>query len=75
MFYLPIRTYSQWDEDDVTMKYLPDGNVKWGSVKIESGNAGDQAVMRYGLWVEGEETWSMVVTADRKRGGRAAKWR
>ncbi|KAK1141950.1 hypothetical protein N8T08_008273 [Aspergillus melleus] len=34
MFYLPIRTYRQTDTEDVTVKYLPDGNVKYGLIDI-----------------------------------------
>ncbi|RAH85112.1 alkaline phosphatase family protein [Aspergillus japonicus CBS 114.51] len=35
MFYLPVRTYRQTDSDDVTIKYIPDGNTKYGLVDIE----------------------------------------
>ncbi|TGZ76404.1 Metallo-dependent phosphatase [Ascodesmis nigricans] len=68
MFYLPIRTYKQTDEEDVAVKYVPDGNVKWGSVTVETG-VKEQAVLKYRLWVDGEERWSVVVTQPRRRRG------
>ncbi|KAL7272985.1 hypothetical protein RUND412_004172 [Rhizina undulata] len=61
-FYLPIRTYRQEDNEDVTLKYIPDGNVKFGAVTIDTTNE-EQAVLKYRLFVDGEETWSWVLTA------------
>ncbi|OJZ82156.1 hypothetical protein ASPFODRAFT_210887 [Aspergillus luchuensis CBS 106.47] len=35
MFYLPIRTYRQDDDEDVAIKYIPDGNTKYGLIDID----------------------------------------
>lgn len=35
MFYLPIRTYRQDDNEDVAIKYIPDGNTKYGLIDID----------------------------------------
>ncbi|KAI9751401.1 MAG: hypothetical protein M1815_001167 [Lichina confinis] len=40
-FYFPKRTYSQDDDEDVPIKYLPDGNSKFGAVEISSPGDGD----------------------------------
>jgi hypothetical protein len=53
-----------------TTRYIPDGNVKWGAVTIDTTNE-EQAVLKYELYVEGEEVWSWVVTAP-ARGKKAA---
>ncbi|KAF8432840.1 PhoD-like phosphatase-domain-containing protein [Terfezia claveryi] len=64
-FYLPKRTYVQNDDEDVLIKYIPDGNSKFGAVEVDSTNvAGEQAVLKYRLFVEGKEVWDWVVTAD-----------
>ncbi|KAI5809044.1 PhoD-like phosphatase-domain-containing protein [Peziza echinospora] len=73
-FYLPKRTYVQNDDEDVLVKYIPDGNSKVGAVEVDSTNvAGEQAVLKYRLFVDGKEVWDWVVTADmsgrRVRGG------
>lgn len=44
------------------MKYVPDGNVKFGAVTIDTTNM-EQAVLRYRLFVDGEVKWSYVLTA------------
>lgn len=36
MFYLPIRTYRQTDDEDVSIKYAPDGNTKFGLIDIST---------------------------------------
>ncbi|KAI9707691.1 MAG: hypothetical protein M1836_000653 [Candelina mexicana] len=61
-FYLPIRTYQQRDTDDVCIKYIPDGNSKFGAVEITRPAASDQSVLKFRLFVEGEESWSYVLT-------------
>lgn len=35
MFYLPIRSYRQTDDQDIMIKYAPDGNVKFGMIDID----------------------------------------
>jgi alkaline phosphatase D len=43
-------------------RYIPDGNVKFGAVTIDTTNE-EQAVMKYQLFVDGKEEWSWVLTA------------
>lgn len=62
MFYLPVRTYWQEDEEDVCIKYLPDGNSKFGAVEITNPEASDQSVLKFRLFIDGKETWSYVIT-------------
>ncbi|KAH8150161.1 uncharacterized protein LAJ45_05847 [Morchella importuna] len=69
-FYLPIRTYRQEDNEDVTIKYQPDGNVKFGAITIDTTNV-EQAVLKYQLFVDGVEDWSWVLTAPAR--GKKAK--
>lgn len=62
MFYLPVRTYRQTDNEDVTLKYAPDGNSKFGLVDIaekvdEPGTLGRSSVLTYSLYVDGEVAW------------------
>lgn len=67
-FYIPKRTYVQKDDEDVLIKYIPDGNSKFGAVEVDSTNvAGEQAVLKYRLFVDGKEVWDWVVTADMSR--------
>ncbi|CCX06123.1 Similar to Alkaline phosphatase D; acc. no. P42251 [Pyronema omphalodes CBS 100304] len=61
-FYLPVRTYKQVDDEDVVIKYIPDGNHKFGAITIDTTNE-EQAVLKYRLFVDGEETWSWVLAA------------
>lgn len=72
MFYLPVRTYSQTDNEDVVIKYVPDGNSKFGMIDIagydenvESTIATGRAstskalssVLTYSLYVDGNVVW------------------
>lgn len=72
MFYLPIRSFRQTDAEDVTVKYIPDGNTKFGLVDIESENeivdtvtksgrpstiSVPSSVLTYSLFVDGEVVW------------------
>lgn len=65
MFYLPVRTFAQTDDEDVTVKYAPDGNSKFGLIDITdvSGDAASAAgsaqssVLTYSLYVDGEAVW------------------
>ncbi|KAJ5586135.1 hypothetical protein N7450_005922 [Penicillium hetheringtonii] len=68
MFYLPIRSYRQKDDEDVSVKYAPDGNSKFGLIAISEGVtdvdvAGvspipvRSSVLTYSLYVDGEVVW------------------
>lgn len=62
-FYLPTRSY--WEEpgeNEPSLKYVPDGNSKFGAIEIESMDDGEQGVLRYHLYVDGLESWQYVVT-------------
>ncbi|KAH7042619.1 PhoD-like phosphatase-domain-containing protein [Macrophomina phaseolina] len=70
MFYLPVRTYEdKEDEEDVCLKYIPDGNSKFGAVEITSPKTSEQSMLQYRLFVDGEEAWSYTVTTPPKVGG------
>ena len=68
MFYLPIRTYRQTDDEDVSVKYAPDGNSKFGVIDIaDNVDEADpsasapvpvrSSVLTYSLYVDGEVVW------------------
>ncbi|KAL9594536.1 MAG: hypothetical protein Q9219_006977 [cf. Caloplaca sp. 3 TL-2023] len=62
MFYLPFRTYEEREgEGEVCLKYVPDGNSKFGAVEVMSVK-GDQGFLRFRLFVDGEEVWNHVLT-------------
>ena len=62
MFYLPVRTYEEKEgEGEVCIKYVPDGNSKFGAVEVLS-SKGDQGAVRFRLFVDGEEVWDYVLT-------------
>lgn len=65
MFYLPFRTFRQIDEEDVSIKYLPDGNSKVGAIEIRNleGKSDQRSVLRYTLWVDGDVAWEYVLTS------------
>lgn len=69
MFYLPFRTYKETDDEDVCIKYLPDGNSKFGAVEITSPAHAEQSLLNYRLFVDGEEVWSHVLSTPPARGG------
>ncbi|KAK3679647.1 hypothetical protein LTR78_000022 [Recurvomyces mirabilis] len=74
MFYLPIRTYaeSSTSEDylsDVCIKYIPDGNSKFGAVSISNPRTSDQSVLHYRLFVDGLEKWSYTLTSPPETAG------
>lgn len=78
MFYLPIRTYSESSTSndyvsDVCIKYIPDGNSKFGAVSISNPPTSDQSLLHYRLFVDGVEAWSYTITSppDVGGGGRA----
>lgn len=60
MFYLPVRTYRQYDDEDVAIKYVPDGNSKFGLIDIDVDDGGSSpasSVLTYSLYVDGEVVW------------------
>jgi len=67
MFYLPFRTFKQVDDEDVAIKYLPDGNSKVGVVNIQNlrggGNNEQRSLLRYTLWVDGKAVWEYTLTS------------
>ena len=64
MFYLPIRTYWEVEgENDVCIKYLPDGNSKFGAVEISNLPGGEQSILKFRLFIDGLENWSYAITS------------
>ncbi|OAP64747.1 hypothetical protein AYL99_00719 [Fonsecaea erecta] len=68
MFYLPFRTFRQVDDQDVAIKYIPDGNSKIGVVEIrnlagDAGNTGQRSVLKYTLYVNGEVSWEYMLAS------------
>lgn len=66
MFYLPVRTYHQVDDEDVTVKYAPNGNSKFGLIDIAddvevldsiASVRARSSVLTYSLYVDGEAVW------------------
>ncbi|MCJ1393018.1 hypothetical protein MMC18_005890 [Xylographa bjoerkii] len=79
MFYLPVRTYAEDEADEpreVCIKYLPDGNSKFGIVEIEKVSGDEQSLVRFRLVVDGEEVWAYVVSSPPggKGRGKDAVW-
>jgi alkaline phosphatase D len=69
MFYLPKRTYGEVDEEDVCIKYIPDGNSKFGAIEITSPDTSEQSLLNYRLFVDGKETWSHIISTPSSRDG------
>jgi alkaline phosphatase D len=69
MFYLPFRTYKEADDEDVCIKYLPDGNSKFGAVEITNPPHGEQSFLNYRLFVDGREAWTHVLSTPPRRDG------
>ncbi|KAF2113796.1 PhoD-like phosphatase-domain-containing protein [Lophiotrema nucula] len=69
MFYLPFRTYSEIDDEDVCIKYLPDGNNKFGAVEITAPSTSEQSMLNYRLFIDGKEAWSHIISTPPKRDG------
>ena len=65
MFYLPFRTFRQIDEEDVAIKYLPDGNSKIGVIDITNleGVGQQRSLLKYSLWIDGEVAWEYTLTS------------
>ncbi|KAJ5104710.1 hypothetical protein NUU61_002057 [Penicillium alfredii] len=85
MFYLPVRSYRQTDDEDVTVKYAPDGNSKFGLIDIAD-DVEDldpaapapvplrSSVLTYSLYVDGAIVWKyrLSVPLERDAAGHAA---
>lgn len=71
MFYLPFRTYREIDEEDVCVKYLPDGNSKFGAVEITAPEHSEQSLLKYRLFIDGKEAWERVISTPPLREGSA----
>jgi len=63
MFYLPLRTYKQRGAEDEVIKYIPDGNFKFGAISMSTPAHSDQSILQYRLFVEGKEVWSHTLTS------------
>ena len=87
MFYLPYRTYREDAPETVTqgdyalgherekcLKYEPDGNSKFGAIEIEAPRGSGQSLLKYRLFVDGEEKWSHVLVAPERRRQGLGKW-
>lgn len=81
MFYLPFRTFKQIDEEDVAIKYLPDGNSKVGSVEITPlmGEVHKKkSMLKYSLYIDGTLKWEYTLTSPAADGDvlgkRGARW-
>jgi alkaline phosphatase D len=62
-FYVPHRTYTQIDHEDVMIRYLPDGQSKFGAIQIKNDEIGGQSLLTYRLFVGGEEKWRYLLTS------------
>lgn len=70
MFYLPFRTYREVaGEDEVCIKYLPDGNSKFAAVEISNLAGREQSLLKFRLFVDGKEVWDYVLTSPPAVGG------
>ncbi|OGE57507.1 hypothetical protein PENARI_c002G04964 [Penicillium arizonense] len=85
MFYLPVRTYRQTDYEDVLVKYVPEGNSKFGLINIaeevedlEPKSSAPvpvrNSVLTYSLYVDGAVVWKyrLFVPLDRDEAGLAS---
>jgi len=63
MFYIPYSSYQQTDLEDVCIKYIRDGNSKFGYVEIGQPTLSGQSLLTYRLFVDGEEAWSHVLVS------------
>ena len=65
MFYLPFRTFKQIDGEDVSIKYIPNGNSKFGVIDIKNleGKGEQRSLLKYSLWVDGKVEWEYTLTS------------
>jgi alkaline phosphatase D len=82
MFYLPFRSFRPIDEQDVAIKYVPDGNSKIGLVEITNleGGGEQKSLLKYTLYVDGKIAWEYTLTSpgpefnEYRGGGRDGLW-
>ncbi|PSS00778.1 alkaline phosphatase family protein [Coniella lustricola] len=60
-FYSPISTYKQTDDEDVEIKYIHNGNSKFGAITIEKVPDTDKSTLSYQLFVDGLEAWNTTI--------------
>ena len=51
------------DGADGDIRYLPDGNSKFGAIEITAPPSSDQSLLKYRLFVNGLESWSYILTS------------
>lgn len=64
MFYLPVPSFRQVDEQDVTIQYLPNGNSKVGVIDIrreQLPGGYSYSVLDYALFVDGRQAWNYTL--------------
>ncbi|KAI9740400.1 MAG: hypothetical protein M1834_004980 [Cirrosporium novae-zelandiae] len=54
---------------DECVKYIPDGNSKFGALELEGLEGAGMGMLRYRLFVDGIERWDYVVTSPGRKGG------
>ena len=85
MFYLPIRSYREvpgessgvgHGGEDVSLAYIPDGNIKFGAIEIKNEVGSRQSSLRYRTFIDGIEKWSHILTThdDTERTRDTAVW-
>lgn len=52
-----------WLTQSPTIRYLPDGNSKFGALSISTPPASEQSLLHYRLFIDGKEAWSYTLTA------------
>ncbi|KAF3770969.1 hypothetical protein M406DRAFT_285804 [Cryphonectria parasitica EP155] len=60
-FYSPVGTYKQTDDEDVELKYIHNGNSKFGAITIERVPGTDKSSLSYQLFVDGVEAWNTTI--------------
>ena len=48
--------------DSTYHRYIPDGNYKFGALTITTPRASEQSLLQYRLFVDGDESWSYMIT-------------
>ena len=46
---------------DILCRYIPDGQSKFGAIEIQSPQHGDQSILHYRLFINGEEVWTHTI--------------
>ncbi|KAL1876593.1 hypothetical protein VTK73DRAFT_9257 [Phialemonium thermophilum] len=62
-FYSPIPSYRQIDDEDVKIKYIHNGNSKFGAITIETLEDGQESTLKYRLFVDGVEAWNTLIVS------------